>query len=99
MGIPRVAGGDCPVKEAGSAREAAMGILMGTSGFSYDDWRGFFYPEELPKRDMLAYYAQHFPAVEVNASYYQIPPPPTFFQMARKVPRGFQFVVKAHRDM
>ena len=76
-----------------------MQILIGTSGFSYDDWRGFFYPETLPKKDMLAYYAQAFPTVEVNASYYHIPSPATFEQMARKVPDGFQFVVKAHKDM
>jgi uncharacterized protein YecE (DUF72 family) len=76
-----------------------MGVRIGTSGFSYDDWRGFFYPEALPKREMLAYYAGRFPTVEVNATYYQIPPPTTFSQMARKVPRGFRFAVKAHRDM
>jgi len=76
-----------------------MNILIGTSGFSYEDWRGFFYPAELPKKEMLAYYAEHFPAVEVNASYYSMPHPATFVQMARKVPAGFQFVVKAHKDM
>ena len=76
-----------------------MNILIGTSGFSYDDWRGFFYPEDLPKKEMLAYYAEHFPTVEVNATYYSMPHPATFVQMARKVPAGFQFVVKAHKDM
>jgi uncharacterized protein YecE (DUF72 family) len=45
-----------------------MEILIGTSGFSYEDWRGFFYPEDLPKREMLTYYAEHFPTVEVNAT-------------------------------
>jgi uncharacterized protein YecE (DUF72 family) len=76
-----------------------MDILIGTSGFSYDDWRGFFYPQELPKKEMLAYYGEHFPTVEVNASYYSMPHAATFVQMARKVPEGFQFVVKAHKDM
>ena len=52
-----------------------MDILIGTSGFSYEDWRGFFYPEDLPKREMLAYYAEHFPTVEVNATYYRHPGP------------------------
>jgi uncharacterized protein YecE (DUF72 family) len=76
-----------------------MNIYIGTSGFSYEDWRGFFYPQELPKKEMLNYYAEHFPVVEVNATYYSMPHPATFYQMARKVPRDFQFVVKAHKDM
>jgi len=76
-----------------------MEILIGTSGFSYEDWRGYFYPADLPKREMLAYYAEHFPTVEVNATYYSMPGPATFAQMARKVPSGFQFVVKANKEM
>jgi uncharacterized protein YecE (DUF72 family) len=76
-----------------------MEILIGTSGFSYEDWRGYFYPPELPKKEMLSFYARHFPTVEVNATYYSIPHPATFAQMAGKVPPGFQFVVKAHKEM
>jgi uncharacterized protein YecE (DUF72 family) len=76
-----------------------MKVLIGTSGFSYEDWRGYFYPQELPKKEMLNYYAEHFPTVEVNATYYSLPHPATFYQMARKVPAGFEFVVKAHKDM
>lgn len=48
---------------------------------------------------MLSYYAQHFPVVEVNATYYSLPGPATFAQMSRKVPAGFSFVVKAHKEM
>ena len=77
----------------------AWSYLIGTSGFSYEDWRGYFYPQDLPKKEMLRYYAEHFPTVEVNATYYSLPGPATFYQMARKVPPGFQFVVKAHKDM
>jgi len=76
-----------------------MQILIGTSGFSYEDWRGYFYPPDLPKGEMLAFYAHHFPTVEVNATYYRIPPPATFVQMARKVPPEFSFVVKANKEM
>ena len=76
-----------------------MNIMIGTSGFSYEDWRGFFYPPDLPKKEMLPYYAEHFPTVEVNATYYSMPSPATLAQMARKVPTGFQFVVKAHKEM
>lgn len=74
-------------------------ILIGTSGFSYDDWRGFFYPKDLPKGEMLAYYARRFRAVEVNSSYYAIPPPATFERMAQKTPDGFRFAVKANKDI
>lgn len=76
-----------------------MPLLIGTSGFSYEDWRGHFYPPELPKGEMLSFYARHFPTVEVNATYYRIPPPTTFVQMARKVPSDFSFVVKANKEM
>lgn len=74
-------------------------ILIGTSGFSYDDWRGFFYPEKMKKGEMLAYYAQKFRAVEVNSSYYAIPLPETFRRMAEKTPSGFRFSVKANKDI
>jgi uncharacterized protein YecE (DUF72 family) len=76
-----------------------MNIRIGTSGFSYEDWRGFFYPEELPKNQMLTFYAARFPTVEINATYYALPSPATFEQMARKVPDGFDFVVKANKEM
>ncbi len=76
-----------------------MAILIGTSGFSYDDWRGHFYPPDLGKREMLPFYAERFPTVEVNATYYVLPHPATFIQMSRKVPDDFRFVVKANKDM
>jgi len=74
-------------------------ILVGTSGFSYDDWRGFFYPQDIKKGEMLAYYATKFRAVEVNSSYYTIPPPMTFERMAEKTPDGFRFAVKTNKDI
>jgi uncharacterized protein YecE (DUF72 family) len=74
-------------------------ILIGTSGYSFLDWVGPFYPPGTEKSRMLDFYARHFPAVEVNATYYRIPPPSTLHAMERKTPEGFQFVVKAHHDM
>jgi uncharacterized protein YecE (DUF72 family) len=76
-----------------------VSILIGTSGFSYDDWKGFFYPPNLKRGEMLTYYARHFRTVEINSSYYRIPSPSTMQQMTRKVPEGFEFAVKAHGDM
>ncbi len=74
-------------------------IYIGTSGFSYDDWKGHFYPEHISKKDMLAFYASAFNAVEVNSSYYAIPSAASIAAMDRKTPEGFEFVVKAHQDM
>lgn len=74
-------------------------IRIGTSGFSYDDWRGFFYPKDIQKGDMLSHYAERFPTVEINSSFYAIPSPSTFARMAEKTPESFEFVVKAHKDL
>ena len=74
-------------------------IYIGTSGFSYDDWIGHFYPEGMRKPDMLRYYAERFKAIEVNFTYYRMPDARTLAQMAAKTPPGFQFVVKAHSEM
>ena len=74
-------------------------VVIGTSGFSFDDWVGPFYPPGTRKGDMLAHYATKFAAVEVNATYYRIPPPSTMARLAGRTPDGFEFVVKAHQGM
>jgi uncharacterized protein YecE (DUF72 family) len=76
-----------------------MTILIGTSGFSYDDWVGPVYPEDLPKREWLAHYAREFPTCELNFTYYRIPGARTLDQMAAKVPEGFLFAVKAFQGI
>jgi uncharacterized protein YecE (DUF72 family) len=76
-----------------------VNVRIGTSGFSYDDWRGHFYPPALKKSEMLPFYARRFDTVEINSTYYGIPHPATMHQMSLKVPEGFEFVVKAHADM
>lgn len=72
---------------------------IGTSGFSYEDWRGVFYPEDISKSDMLSFYAKFFPAVEINSSFYAIPSPLTFEKMCKKTPDDFQFAVKVNKDL
>ena len=74
-------------------------LYWGTSGFSYDDWKGHFYPDRIGKKDMLCYYTRLFNAVEINSTYYAIPGAKSFYGMAVKTPEHFRFVVKAHRDM
>jgi uncharacterized protein YecE (DUF72 family) len=50
-----------------------MKFLVGTSGYAYREWKGSFYPERLPAKEMLSYYAQHFPVVEINSSFKSVP--------------------------
>lgn len=72
---------------------------VGTSGFSYGDWKGRFYPRGISERDMLAFYAERYPMVEINSTYYQVPAVKNVRAMVEKVPEGFEFVVKAHRSI
>lgn len=76
-----------------------MNVRIGTSGFSFDDWVGPVYPEDLPKRRWLSYYAQEFSTCELNFSYYRIPDARTLGQIAAKVPADFQFSIKAYRGI
>lgn len=74
-----------------------MTIYTGTSGFSYKEWKGSFYPEKLPAGDMLAYYAQRLPAVEINNTFYRMPKQEILAGWAESVPETFRFVLKASR--
>jgi uncharacterized protein YecE (DUF72 family) len=74
-------------------------LYIGTSGFSYADWRGVFYPQTMKQGDFLAYYAQRFDCVELNFTYYRQPAAHAMAAMAAKVPDAFKFTVKAHRTM
>jgi uncharacterized protein YecE (DUF72 family) len=85
---------------AGTASEAAMdNIRIGTSGYSFDDWVGSFYPPALRRTERLAFYSRHFDVVEINATYYRIPSRASFEAMARKTPPDFTFIVKGPRSM
>lgn len=88
-----------PASERRLAAVAGHPVLVGTSGFSFPDWDGAFYPRGLPSGERLGFYARYFPAVEVNSTYYGIPPPPVMRQMAEKTPPGFEFVVKANQRL
>ncbi len=74
-------------------------IKIGTSGFSYDDWVGPVYPPELPAREHLAYYAERFPTVELNVTYYRVPELRTVEGWVRKTPPDFLFAVKAFQGL
>ena len=72
---------------------------MGTSGFSYNDWVGPFYPVGMPKREWLCYYAREFNSCEINATFYTMPKLATLVSMANKTGEGFLFVIKANQRM
>lgn len=73
-------------------------IAIGTSGFSYEDWRGAFYPLTLPKRQFLAFYAMRYGILEVNSPYYRLVPARSYAGMLKNVPDDFEFVVKVLGD-
>ncbi len=71
-----------------------MSAWIGTSGWSYDDWVGPFYPPGSAARDYLSLYAERFRAVEIDSTFYAIPSASTFVSWARKTPEGFRFAPK-----
>jgi uncharacterized protein YecE (DUF72 family) len=74
-----------------------MRVSAGTSGYSYKEWKGAFYPSDLKEAGMLAYYAERFDTVELNNTFYRMPGESSFEQWAGQVPPGFRFAVKAPR--
>jgi len=72
-------------------------VHIGTSGWNYKHWKGFFYPKDLSQRNWLAYYVKHFDTVEVNNTFYQLPELTTFDTWRETVPQGFTFALKASR--
>jgi uncharacterized protein YecE (DUF72 family) len=74
-----------------------MRILVGTSGWSYKEWKGSFYPPKLPADEMLRFYASRFVTVEVNNSFYRMPTERVLMGWAEQVPPEFRFVLKASR--
>jgi uncharacterized protein YecE (DUF72 family) len=76
-----------------------MTLYVGTSGYSYKEWKGKFYPEQLSAKDMLSYYAERFPAVELNNTFYRMPKPHLVESWKSQVPENFRFSVKASQSI
>jgi uncharacterized protein YecE (DUF72 family) len=70
---------------------------VGTSGWTYPDWAGRFYPRGVSGAKRLAYYATRFDAVEIDATFYRFPTPAMIDAWNRRLPRGFNVAVKGHR--
>src|SRR5437879_11211372 len=84
--------GGAPIPRAGQ-------LLVGTSGYSYKQWKGSFYPEKLPDREMLTSYAKRFSTVEINHRVYRMPTENVLLQWAQTVPEGFRFAMKANQQI
>ena len=69
-------------------------ILVGTSGFAYKEWKGSFYPEKLPAKKYLSYYAEHFPTTEINNTFYRMPTAKLCEGWYAEVPENFSFTLK-----
>jgi uncharacterized protein YecE (DUF72 family) len=72
-----------------------MNLYVGTSGYSYKQWKGTFYPKELSDKQMLRYYGERFRTVEINNTFYRMPKRSVLEGWASEVPAEFQFVLKA----
>ncbi len=76
-----------------------MQLYVGTSGYSYKDWKGKFYPDDIAADGMLAYYARHFNTVEINSTFYRMPSEKMLVQWSEQVPAEFAFVLKTSRKI
>src|SRR5918992_5555327 len=72
-------------------------LLAGASGYSFKEWKGSFYPEDLKPDRMLAFYSERLPTVEINNTFYQMPKVAVLENWARTVPDAFKFAIKASR--
>ncbi len=74
-----------------------MPLLVGTSGWQYRDWRGDFYPAGVPVSRWLEHYAEHFPVVENDGTFYRLASRDTFTSWHERTPAGFVMAIKASR--
>ena len=72
-----------------------MNLYVGTSGYSYKEWKGSFYPEKIPAKDMLRFYSERLSTVEINATFYRMPQPTMLENWKEQVPATFRFSLKA----
>lgn len=74
-----------------------MKIFIGCSGYSYDDWKGDFYPDDMPQDEWLVFYAKKFDTVEINNSFYKFPENESIEKWLSQSPANFRFSIKGHR--
>jgi uncharacterized protein YecE (DUF72 family) len=74
-------------------------LFIGTSGYTYKDWRGIFYPKGVPQKEWLAFYAQHYNTVEINATFYRPFPQKVYERWRESTPPEFRFTLKGPRTI
>jgi uncharacterized protein YecE (DUF72 family) len=84
---------------ASNADAAPSTIRVGTSGYSFRDWVGPFYPPGTPARAQFEYYTRFFRCLELNVTYYRVPDAKLMAGMCERTPAGFEFIVKLHADI
>ncbi len=72
-----------------------MNLYVGTSGYAYKEWKGPFYPDDLPDKQMLRFYGERFRSVEINNTFYRMPTASVLEAWSKEVPVDFKFVLKA----
>ena len=72
-------------------------LLAGASGYSFKEWKGNFYPEKIKPEEMLSFYAERLPTVEINNTFYRMPKTSVLENWAGSTPEGFRFAIKASR--
>lgn len=87
------------MSSADAAHQGDFSLYIGTSGWAYREWRGRWYPPSLPSSRWLAFYAEHFRSVELNSTFYALPPLERFRRWAQVVDAPFRFAVKALRTL
>src|SRR6266498_215925 len=75
----------------------ASRLSAGAGGYSYKEWKGSFYPENIKPDAMLSWYAERLPTVEINNTFYQMPKVTVLENWAKSTPEGFRFAIKASR--
>jgi uncharacterized protein YecE (DUF72 family) len=74
-------------------------LFAGASGYSYKPWKGPFYPKDLPDAEMLSFYAERLPTVEINNTFYRLPKASVLEEWSARTPATFRFVLKASRKI
>jgi uncharacterized protein YecE (DUF72 family) len=74
-----------------------MKLYSGASGYAFKEWKGSFYPDKIKPEEMLAYYAERLPTVEINNTFYQLPKATVLEHWAQVTPAAFRFAIKASR--
>jgi len=76
-----------------------MIVHVGTSGYNYPEWKGTFYPADLPAKKMFGYYSERFRTVEINFTFYRMPSVKTTTAWLEQAPQGFTYTLKAPRSI